>query len=64
MLSEKLVGELKSKTKLLVDQINSVTELEGWEIIQDSELLNRGKGDAIELECWEIIQDSELLNRK
>ena len=64
MLSEKLVGELKSKTKLMVDQRNSVTELEGWEIIQDSELLNRRKGDARELEGWEIIQDSELLNRK
>ena len=44
MLSEKLVGELKSKTKLVKDQINSITELEGWEIIQDTELFDRKKG--------------------
>ena len=41
MLSEKLIVELKSKTKLIQNQTNSITELEGWEIIQDSELLNR-----------------------
>jgi hypothetical protein len=41
MLSEKLVGELKSKTKLFKDQIDSITESEGWEIIQDIELLSR-----------------------
>lgn len=41
MLSEKLVGELQSKAKLIEDQIASITESEGWEIIQDIELLNR-----------------------
>ena len=41
MLSEKLVGELKSKAKLIEDQIASITESEGWEIIKDIELLNR-----------------------
>jgi hypothetical protein len=46
MLSEKLVGELKSKAKLIKDQIDSITELEGWEIIQDIELLNRKNRDA------------------
>jgi len=41
MLSEQLVVELKSKTKLVDDQIASITESEGWEIIQDNELLHR-----------------------
>jgi len=41
MLSEQLVVELKSKTKLVDDQIASITESEGWEIIQDNELLRR-----------------------
>ena len=43
MLSEKLVGELKSQAKLVDDQIASITESEGWEIIRDIELLNRKK---------------------
>ena len=43
MLSEQLVVELKSKTKLVDDQIASITESEGWEIIQDNELLHREK---------------------
>lgn len=43
MLSEQLVVELKSKTKLVDDQIASITESEGWEIIRDIELLNRKK---------------------
>lgn len=46
MLSEKLVVELKSKAKLVDDQIASITESEGWEIIQDIELLNRRNKDV------------------
>jgi len=41
MLSEQLVVALKTKTKLIDDQIASITESEGWEIIRDIELLNR-----------------------
>jgi hypothetical protein len=43
MLSEQLVVVLKSKAKLVDDQIDSITESEGWEIIRDIELLNRKK---------------------
>ena len=43
MLSEKLVVVLKSQAKLVDDQIASITESEGWEIIRDIELLNRKK---------------------
>jgi hypothetical protein len=43
MLSEQLVGVLKSKAKFIDDQIASITESEGWEIIQDIDLLNRKK---------------------
>ena len=46
MLSEQLVVELKSKTKLVDDQIASITESEGWEIIQDNELLHRENRDG------------------
>lgn len=41
MLSKQLVGALKSKTTLIDDQIASITESEGWEIIQEAELLSR-----------------------
>ncbi len=41
MLSEQLVVVLKSKTNLLDDQIASITEAEGWEIIRDIEIINR-----------------------
>ena len=41
MLSEQLVVVLKSKAKLVDDQIASITEAEGWESIRDIELLNR-----------------------
>ncbi len=43
MLSEQLVDVLKSKTKLIDNQIASITESEGWEILQDIELLERKK---------------------
>ena len=43
MLSEQLVVVLKSEAKLVDDQIASITESEGWEIIRDIELLNRKK---------------------
>jgi hypothetical protein len=43
MLSEQLVDVLKSKAKLVDDQIASITESEGWEIIRDIEFLNRKK---------------------
>ena len=46
MISEQLVVELKSKTKLVDDQIASITESEGWEIIQDNELLHRENRDG------------------
>ena len=43
MLSKQLVGALKSEAKLVDNQIASITESEGWEIIQDLELFNRKK---------------------
>ena len=43
MLSEQLVVVLKSEAKLVDDQIASITESEGWEIMRDIELLNRRK---------------------
>jgi hypothetical protein len=43
MLSEQLVVVLKSEAKLVDDQIASITESEGWEIMRDIELLNRKK---------------------
>jgi hypothetical protein len=43
MLSEQLIAVLKSEAKLVDDQIASITESEGWEIIRDIELLNRKK---------------------
>ena len=46
MLSKQLVGALKSEAKLVDNQIASITESEGWEIIQDLELFNRKKMDA------------------
>ena len=46
MLSSKLVVALKSEAKLVDDQIASITESEGWEIIQDIELFNRKKLEA------------------
>lgn len=46
MLSKRLVGALKLKTKLIDEQIASITESEGWEIIQDLELLNRKNRDV------------------
>ena len=49
MLSEKLVVVLKSKAKLIDEQIASITESEGWEIIQDIELLNRKKSGSAKL---------------
>ena len=51
MLSEQLVSALKSKTKLIDDQIACITESEGWEIILDTELFNRKK-----LESAKIMQ--------
>ena len=41
MLSEQLVVVLKTQAKLVDDQIASITESEGWDIIRDIELLNR-----------------------
>lgn len=49
MLSEQLVDVLKSKAKLIDEQIASITESEGWEIIQDIELLNRKKTGMCEV---------------
>ena len=49
MLSEKLVVVLKSKAKLIDEQIASITESEGWEIIQDIELLNRKRSRSAKL---------------
>jgi hypothetical protein len=43
LLSDQLVVILKSKTKLVDDQIGNITESEGWEIVQDIELLHRKK---------------------
>ncbi len=40
MLSEELVRALKTKTKLADNQLACITESEGWEIIQDLELIN------------------------
>ena len=47
MLSEQLVVVLKSEAKLVDDQIASITESEGWEIIRDIELLNRKKLESV-----------------
>ena len=43
LLSDQLVVILKSKTKLVDDQIGNITESEGWKIVQDIELLHRKK---------------------
>lgn len=43
LLSDQLVVILKSKTKLVDDQIGNITESEGWESVQDIELLHRKK---------------------
>jgi len=49
MLSEQLVVVLKSEAKLVDDQIASITESEGWEIMRDIELLNRKKRARVKL---------------
>ena len=49
MLSEQLVVVLKSEAKLVDDQIASITESEGWEIMRDIELLNRRKRARVKL---------------
>lgn len=49
MLSKQLVSALKSRTKLIDDQIACITESEGWEILLDVELLNRKRMESAKI---------------